>query len=98
MRFTIRHPSSTTSFQYDNAGELTNTIYPDGYTVARSYDLAGDPINVTDSSGKSTDKFYDGFLRLMAISNDVPYGAQVISAAYGRDLYDSVTDQMTPTG
>ena len=42
-----------TTFGYDMLGRLTNTIYPDGYTVRRTYSTTtGLPEQISDTSGR----------------------------------------------
>jgi RHS repeat-associated protein len=42
----------TNEFSYDIAGRLTNTLYGDGYQVARAYDDRGLLTDVTDNGGR----------------------------------------------
>ncbi len=49
----------TTSFEYDNIGQLTKTIFPDGTVINYSYDAAHDLRMVTDNIGNKIEYTYD---------------------------------------
>jgi len=81
-----------TQFFYDAAGRLTNTYFPDGYSVANSYDLLGQLISVSDGQGSATN-WYDNRGYLLAVSNSV---GRVKSLIY--DVQDRVTNSVDANG
>ena len=44
-------PAHLTQFFYDNQGNLTNTLYADGYSVTRAYNLLQQVVTTSDSGG-----------------------------------------------
>jgi RHS repeat-associated protein len=83
-----------TSYSYDPAGRLINTVYPDGFSTTNAYDEANDVVAVTDSSGKSSDRFFDGLRRLDQVDVYDPLGDSAVAAAYSYDLYNSLTNKV----
>jgi RHS repeat-associated protein len=79
--------TNVTQFYYDNQGNLTNTIYPDYYTVTRTYNLLRQAVNVSDSSGNSLTTTFNNQGLPLTVSN---LFGQV--AAYGYDTLDRVTN------
>jgi YD repeat-containing protein len=61
--------SNSTSYSYDNAGRLTNTVYADGSFLAQAYDFLNRVISTTDGAGVSVTKYYDDFGRMYTASN-----------------------------
>ncbi|HEX6292818.1 MAG TPA: DNRLRE domain-containing protein [Herpetosiphonaceae bacterium] len=68
----------TVSWQYDAAGRRTATIYPDGRSVATSYNSNGLPTRITDRLGNPIDVAYDADGRLL----DLTYPASAQRWAY----------------
>ena len=50
----------TTTFAYDQAGQLTQTVTPDGVTLTLDYDANGRLIRSTDSLSQKVEYTYDG--------------------------------------
>lgn len=59
----------TTSFFYDNQGNLTNTLYADNYRVNSVFDLMRRVVNVSDSSGNSITNTYNNQGLVVVVSN-----------------------------
>jgi RHS repeat-associated protein len=86
----------TTSFYYDNQGNLTNTVYPDYpdfYSVTRNYNLLRQVTSVVDTSGNSITSTYNNQGLLTSVSNTV---GQV--AAYAYDIDDRLTNSVDANG
>lgn len=85
--------SNTTSFYYDNQGNLTNTLYADGYSVSRNFNLLKQVVSTSDSSGNSVTNIYNNQGLVVAVSN--AFG-RLQSTAY--DVLDRATNTVDANG
>jgi RHS repeat-associated protein len=82
-----------TSFFYDNQGNLTNTVFADGYSVQRSLNLLRQVVTTTDSSGNSATNTYNNQGLVTLVKN-----AAGTLAAYAYDVLDRVTNSTDVNG
>jgi YD repeat-containing protein len=82
-----------TRYYYDNESRLTNTVYPDNYTVTNAYDLLGRLTNVIDGAGISISNWFNNEGLLIISSNAA---GQVRNIAY--DTLDRVTNLVDANG
>ena len=78
-----------TYFNHDNQGNLTKSIYPDGYTVNNTWNLVHQLVVRSDSSGLSISNYYNNQGLLITSSNNV---ARLRALAY--DIDDRVTNSI----
>jgi RHS repeat-associated protein len=78
-----------TQFFYDNQGRLTNTIYPDIYSVTANFDLLGRLTNTVDSAGVSVTNWFNNQGLQYATSN---YFGQVALLTF--DILDRITNSV----
>ncbi|HTX21666.1 MAG TPA: RHS repeat-associated core domain-containing protein, partial [Candidatus Aquilonibacter sp.] len=78
---------NVTYFTHDNQGNLTQTTYPDGYTVDNTYNLLRQLITTTDSGGMSVTNTYNNQGLLTASRNNA---GLVKSLTY--DVDDRITN------
>jgi RHS repeat-associated protein len=84
--------NNTTKYMYDSVFGITQVVYPDGTGETCSYDITGDLVQKTDSSGTTT-FLYDAAHRLISIT----YPDQsVITLAY--DANDNRISMTDPAG
>jgi RHS repeat-associated protein len=81
--------TNITQFTHDNQGNLTQTVYPDGYTVNNTYNSIQQLAVRTDSAGTSVTNQYNNQGLLIAVSNNV---GQVTAYAY--DIRDRLTNSV----
>ena len=60
--------SRSTTYNYDNLGRLTKTVYPDNRNEIYTYDNNGNMVNSTDRMGVKTMRSYDSLNRLKTIT------------------------------
>ena len=73
--------TNTTSFFYNNQGLLTNTLYPDGSSLARIYDSAERLTSASDGLGRALNFFYNNQGLVTTVSNTAgPLGFVVYDA------------------
>jgi RHS repeat-associated protein len=89
LEFTVDAANNTNQFFYDNQGNLTNTLGPDGYSLTRTYNLLRQVINTTDSGGDSVSSTYNNQGLLTTVSN---LFGQVQSISY--DILDRPTSSV----
>jgi RHS repeat-associated protein len=78
-----------TLFAHDNQGNLTQTTYPDGYTVNNTYNLLRQLVTRTDSSGMNVTNYYNNQGLPVASTNNV---GCVKALAY--DVDDRITNSL----
>ena len=84
---------AVTTFDYDNQDNLTETVYPDGYTVNNYYDLLRQLTNSVDSGGVSVTNWFNNQGLKYAASN---YFGQVFSLTF--DLLDRTATNVDANG
>lgn len=93
---------SITQFEYDNLYRNTATIQadPDGPTgpltspiTTYTYDVASQPITVTDPLGRTSTNHYDDLGRVVTVIDPDPDGTGPLAAATTHFTFDSVGNQ-----
>jgi len=82
-----------THFTHDNQGNVSDVVYPDGYSVTNQYNLLRQLTQHTDSSGAVLSYTFNNQGQQTTISNAV---GQV--AAYGYDINDRMTNSVDANG
>jgi RHS repeat-associated protein len=82
-----------TYFYYNNAGWLTNAVYPDGTSITNNFDLMGRVTNTVDSAGRSVTNWLNNQGLEYAISN--AFGQ---SMAIGFDIEDRAATNTDANG
>ncbi|WP_158718085.1 RHS repeat protein, partial [Streptomyces sp. NRRL F-2664] len=77
------------SYGYDGEGRLASVAYPDGRTVSRAFDAAGQITSTTDAAGAVTAYAYNADGSLESAEHRAPDG-QTSSAAYTYDSHGRV--------
>ena len=85
--------SQLTQFFYDNQGNLTNTVYADGYAAFKTCNLLGQVVTAGDSAGQRLTNTYNDQGLLAALSNAA---GQVRSQAF--DALNRVTNSVDANG
>jgi YD repeat-containing protein len=85
--------TNTTQFFYDNQGNLTNTLYPDGYSLARTYNLLKQVVSTSDSGGNNVTNIYNNQGLLTTVNNTF---GQAQTTAY--DILDRATNTVDANG
>ncbi len=85
--------NNETQFFYDNQGNLTNTLYADGYSVTSAYNLLQQVARTSDSGGNNVTNTYNNQGLLTTVSNAL---GRVQSAAY--DILDRATNSVDANG
>jgi RHS repeat-associated protein len=93
LNFIMDAAGNTTTFSYDNQGNLTNTLYPDYYSLTRVYDLLRRVVSTSDSGNNNVTNTYNNQGLLTTVSNTV---GQVQSATY--DILDRTTTNVDANG
>ena len=92
--------AQTTQYQYDQFGNLLETIYPDGSTTTATYDSNGNQTLTTDQMGQTTQYQYDSENDLAAVVMPAvtnPATGQLVNPTYqygydGNGNQTSITD------
>ena len=84
---------AATTFDYDNQGNRTETLYPDGYTVTDNYNIQRQVTNTIDSAGVSITNWFHNQPLKYAASN---YFGQAFNLAF--DLLDRVITNVDANG
>jgi RHS repeat-associated protein len=90
---TLDAATNLTQFYYDNQGNVTNTVYADGYSTFKTYNLLQQMVTVSDSAGTSATNTYNNQGLLVAVSNAV---GRVQTMAC--DVLDRVTNSVDANG
>ena len=69
LSFILDAATNETQFFYDNQGNLTNTLYADGYSVTSAYNLLQQVVRTSDSGGNSVTNTYNNQGLLTTVSN-----------------------------
>jgi len=85
--------NNTNKFFYDDQGNLTNTLYADGYSVTNTYNLLQQVVSTSDSGGNSITNTYNNQGLLTTVSN--AFG-QVQNTTY--DVLDRTTNTVDANG
>ena len=93
LDFILDAATYETQFFYDNQGNLTNTLYPDNYSVTRYYNLLKQVVSTSDSGGNGLTNTYNNQGLLTTVSN--AFG-QVQSISY--DILDRATNTVNANG
>ncbi|GBC60970.1 RHS repeat-associated core domain-containing pro tein [Desulfonema ishimotonii] len=87
-RTSVRTPSGTTAYAYDELNRLRTVTEPDGMSeTAYTYDTVGNRKTVTCPNGTETEYFYDDLNRLEGMENRKADGTLISSYEY--DLGDA---------
>lgn len=82
-----------THFYYDNQGNLTNTVYPDSYSVTSYFNLLKQVVSTSDSGGNTVTNTYNNQGLLVSVTN--AFG-QLESIVY--DVLDRATNTVDANG
>ncbi|MGA2751118.1 MAG: hypothetical protein ABSG59_20310, partial [Verrucomicrobiota bacterium] len=82
-----------TEFVHDNQGNVTETLYPDGYDLFDTYNSIRQLVVRTDGAGVSLTNWFNNQGLLLAVSN---VAGQVLARAY--DIDDRVTNSVDQNG
>ena len=85
--------TNLTQFFYDNQGNLTNTIYADGFASFKNYNLLRQVVTMGDSTGQRLTNTYNHQGLLVAVTNAL---GRVQTTAY--DALDRVTNSVDANG
>ncbi len=98
-----RSQQQVTQYQYDQFGNVVQTIYPDDSTTSSTYDSNGNKLTSTDQMGQTTQYEYDAENRvvqetLLAVKN--PATGQLVNPTYryGYDTNGNQTGLTDPNG
>jgi len=94
-----RSQAQTTQYEYDQFGNLVETIYPDGFTTSATYNSNGIQTSTTDQMNQTTQYQYDNEndligVTLPAVTN--PATGQITNPAY-EYAYDATGNQTSIT-